>query len=78
MTSLFDAIHDEIGAGGFASIGQQIGASPDQTKSAIGAALPALIGGLAKNANGSNEGAMSLSDALDRDHHALAHGAPRR
>ncbi len=48
-------------------LGQQIGAPQDQTHSAINAALPVLVGMLAKN-NESNEGHQALARAVEKDH----------
>ncbi len=45
-----------------------LGTDRSTTEKAVGAALPALIGGLAKNAMSSPDGAASLASALDRDH----------
>ncbi len=53
---------DNLGA-----ISQTIGADESTTSSAIQAALPMLIGAMARNAS-SEEGASSLAGALDRDH----------
>lgn len=49
------------------AISQQIGADESTTSSAIQAALPLLLGGLANNAQ-SEGGASALAGALDRDH----------
>lgn len=49
------------------AISQQIGADESTTSSAIQAALPMLLGGLANNAQ-SEGGASALAGALDRDH----------
>jgi len=48
-------------------ISQQVGATPEQTQSAISTALPALLGGLAQNAQ-TPQGASALNTALERDH----------
>jgi hypothetical protein len=48
-------------------ISQQLGTDEDSTISAIQAALPLLLGGLA-NSSASQAGASSLLAALDRDH----------
>lgn len=50
-----------------ANLGQQIGAPQDKTHSAINAALPVLVGMLAKN-NQSQSGHESLARAVERDH----------
>ena len=49
------------------AISQQIGADESTTSSAIQAALPMILGGLARNA-ASDGGAGALAGALDRDH----------
>ena len=49
------------------AISQQIGADESTTSSAIQAALPLILGGLANNAS-SEGGASALAGALDRDH----------
>jgi len=48
-------------------IAGQIGASADQTRDAIGAALPMLLGALGRNAQ-EPQGAADLFGALQRDH----------
>lgn len=53
--------------GTISQIGQAIGADEQTTGSAIQAALPALLNGLASNSQ-SEQGASSLLGALDRDH----------
>ncbi len=49
------------------AISQSIGADESTTGSAIQAALPMIVGALAKNAS-TDEGAGALAGALDRDH----------
>ena len=56
-----------LGSGNVGAISQAIGADESTTSTAIQAALPMLLGGLARNAQ-SEDGASSLSGALDRDH----------
>jgi len=46
----------------------QMGATPQQVEQGIGAALPALVGGLARNATRTPGGADTLANALERDH----------
>lgn len=52
----------------------QIGASPAQTESAVGAALPVLLASLGRNA-AEPQGAANLFGALQRDHGATGGGA---
>lgn len=49
-------------------LARQIGAGRGETEKAVGAALPLLVGGLARNVRRSREEASSLARALDRDH----------
>jgi hypothetical protein len=56
-----------LGGGNLSAISQTIGADENTTSTAIQAALPMLLGGLAHNAQ-SEQGASSLAGALDRDH----------
>ena len=65
--SILDTIAAELGPSTLAQLGQSVGANPDQTRAAVAAALPALIGGLARN-TASSDGAASLAAAVDRDH----------
>lgn len=67
MSQLIDLITQQLGAGTTQQVGRQLGLDESATESAIAAALPALIGGLAKNAQ-SPTGAESLAHALERDH----------
>jgi len=63
--SLLDMVQQQLGAGGVERISEQIGADPQQTRSAIDMALPVLVGGLARNAQ-QPEGAASLDNALQQ------------
>ncbi len=60
-------IQDALGGETVNQISQSIGADQSSTSSAIQAALPILLGGLANNSS-SEDGAASLLGALDRDH----------
>lgn len=52
-------------------IAEQVGASPEETRAAVGAVLPALLGGLQANAQ-DPAGAASLAQALGQHDPALA------
>ena len=65
--SLLEVLAQNIDGQKLQQISQAIGAEPTQTKSAMSAALPMLVGALAKNAN-TPQGAEALAGALDRDH----------
>jgi hypothetical protein len=53
-----------VSGGTLQQLSSQLGSDPGTTSSAISAALPILVGALARNA-ASNEGATSLNKALD-------------
>ncbi|MFN2501091.1 MAG: DUF937 domain-containing protein [Pyrinomonadaceae bacterium] len=67
MFSLQDLLGQEKGGEAIDQISQQVGAEPSVVNSAIQAALPSILGGLAGNA-GTPRGAESLNNALERDH----------
>ena len=67
MPSISDLLMSRLGEGGLESLAAALGSDPDATRTAAAAALPLLLGALAKNAS-SEEGATSLAGALDRDH----------
>ncbi len=48
ISSVLETIGNEVGGDTFASLGQAVRASPQQTESVVGAALPAIITGLAR------------------------------
>ncbi len=56
-----------MGGGNLGAISQTIGADESTTSTAIQAALPMLIGAMARNTS-SEDGASALAGALDRDH----------
>lgn len=63
MPSIFDEVTQQLGGANLTQLSQQIGADEATTQQAVQAALPMLLGGLAKNAS-SPDGAASLSNAL--------------
>lgn len=65
MFSLQDLLGQQQGAEAVDQISQQVGADPSQVNSAIQTALPAILGGLANNAQ-TPQGAESLNRALDQ------------
>lgn len=67
--SLIDAIQNELSGQSLQALAGAIGAPQDQTRSAVAAALPLLLGALTRNA-ASPAGAQSLAGALERDHTA--------
>lgn len=67
MAALLDTLAPYLTPNTLGALAQQVGARPDQVQSALGAALPALIGGLAQNAR-QPQGAQSLDRALAQDH----------
>ena len=64
MASLLDNLQQYVSGSTLQQLSTQLGADPGTTGSAISAALPVLVGALARNAS-SNEGAASLNKALD-------------
>lgn len=67
MFSLQDLLGEQQGSQAVEQISQNVGAEPSIVNSAIQAALPMILNGLANNAS-TPEGAESLNNALDRDH----------
>jgi hypothetical protein len=65
--SMLDMLQQRLGGEAVQQISQRLGTDPATTQSAIAAALPMLVGGLAKNAQ-DPAGAGSLSNALQKDH----------
>ena len=66
MSELVDGVLDQLGSAGVAQIAASLGASERAVGSAVAAAIPAIVAGLANNA-GQPSGAEDLLDALD-DH----------
>lgn len=66
--SLLDMLQERLGnEAAVKQIGAQLGADPGTTHSAIAAALPMIVGALARNAKDPQQ-AGALSDALAKDH----------
>lgn len=67
MFSLQDLLGQQQGSAAVEQISQQVGADSSMVNTAIQAALPAILGGLANNA-ATPDGAESLNTALEQDH----------
>jgi hypothetical protein len=67
MSSLFDQLSQHVNADTVGQIASQIGATPAQTKTAVQAAMPMLLGALARN-SATPQGAAGILGALERDH----------
>lgn len=68
MSSLLDVLGKALQGDNLSKISQEVGADEATTKSAISAALPALIGALSKNGT-SQQGAESILGALSSGNH---------
>jgi hypothetical protein len=67
MFSLQDLLGQKQGDEALSQISQTVGADPSSVNSAVQAALPAILGGLASNAS-TPQGAEGLDTALANDH----------
>jgi hypothetical protein len=67
--SVLDEVLKHIDGNTLGAIAQQIGASPQQTQSAIQVALPAILGGMQRNI--ANGGADALHAAVAKDHQGV-------
>jgi len=67
MSSIMDLIQQQLGGGITDQLSRQLGADRSATGNAIAAALPLLLGALARNAS-REDGAGSLHNALAKDH----------
>jgi hypothetical protein len=65
--SVLDTVMQQLDSGTIQKMAGQLGASPQQTHSAIAAALPLLIGAMQRNA-AQPAGAVALHNAVVRDH----------
>lgn len=68
MPGLADLLGSVLTPDTISSLAGQIGADPNATTKALTSAVPALVGSLSDNANGSDEGRDSLFGALQKDH----------
>ncbi len=66
MTSIYDTVLSDLGDH-MGTLGKNVDADEQQTKQAVEAALPVLIGALSRNA-AQRSGAEALARALDKDH----------
>ncbi|MEO8247428.1 MAG: DUF937 domain-containing protein [Chloroflexota bacterium] len=69
MTSSTDLLEQLLQPSSLDRISNQVGANPDQTRTAIQEGLPMLLAGLERNA-ADPQGAQSLQRALSEDRHA--------
>lgn len=67
MSSLLEMVASQLQGSNLDQISQALGVDPGTAQNAVNAALPVLLGGLAKNAS-TPDGAQALANALDRDH----------
>lgn len=65
--SMLELLSSQLGAGGIDQIASQLGIGRGSAEKGIAAALPMLMGGLAKNTQSSG-GAEALLGALQKDH----------
>jgi hypothetical protein len=69
--SLVEGLLKQLAGGGLNQVSQTLGTDESAAARAVGAALPMILGALAKNAQ-SDDGAAALSRALNRDHDGSA------
>ena len=67
MSGILDMIAGQLDDQSLGQLGNQLGADQGSLASAIGAALPMLLGGLERNVR-TESGAQALQTALSRDH----------
>ena len=65
MAGLLDGIMGQLGSGGLSQLSEALGVDESQAGSAVSAALPAILAGLAHNTS-NQAGAAALSSALDQ------------
>lgn len=64
MTSILDAVRQQLGPDSIQQMSRTLGADPGTTSRAVSMALPALLGGLSRNAS-QPDGAAALDNALN-------------
>ena len=64
MTSILDAVRQQLGPDTIQQLSSSLGADPSATSNAVSLALPAILGGLSRNAS-QPEGAAALDNALN-------------
>lgn len=64
MSGLLDGVMDQLGPAGLSQISKSLGADEGAISTAVAAALPAILGGMANNSR-QDQGAQSLAGALD-------------
>ncbi|MEP6633306.1 MAG: DUF937 domain-containing protein [Luteimonas sp.] len=74
MNNLTDDLSSQLQGAPLQQVAQQLGIDPAQASSAIGAALPLLMGALGRNAS-QPQGAEALFGALQKDHTGLDLGS---
>ena len=65
--SILNELTSQLSGPALQALSQQLGADSQSTQTAISAALPMLIGAMARNAS-QDQGAQALSQALAKDH----------
>lgn len=65
MSGIVDSVMQQLGGGNLTQLSQQIGADESTTQQAVQAALPMLLGGMARN-SATPQGAASLGGALQQ------------
>ena len=69
MSNVVDSILASLGPQQLGALAQQLGASPEQARRGVEAALPLIVGQLSRNA-ATPDGADALARAVQRDHAA--------
>src|SRR5436190_23460579 len=67
---LIGGLVDALGPRAMHNLANPIGSEPERTRAAVDAALPILLGALARNTR-DPEGAVALQRAIERDHSTM-------